>query len=51
MEEVEIEVDIQERLFLVPVADYLYRQLRQKAAGAGRPVAEFVNDLLVRKLA
>jgi hypothetical protein len=51
MEEVVIEFDIQERLLLIPVQGQVYRQIKQKAAGEGRPLPEVVNEMLMRELA
>ncbi len=51
MEEIEMEFAIQERVFLIPVTDHIYHQIKQKAKGEGRPVVELVNDLLTREFA
>ena len=51
MEDVDVEFNLQEQVFLVPVTHRIYYQIKQKAEGQGRPIAEIVNDLLERELA
>ena len=51
MEEVEMEFDLQERIFLVPVRDRIYHRIKQQAAQEHRSVEELVNILLERELA
>ncbi len=50
MEDVECEVDIQERRFVVLLDDVVYRTVEQLAATQGIPPDSFVNQFLRREL-
>jgi len=51
MEEIEMEFDLQRRVFLVPVGDRVYYRVKQRATMEQRSVEEMVNTLLERELA
>jgi len=51
MEEVEMEFDLQERVFLVPVSDHIYYRVKQRAKLEQLSVEEMVSALLERELA
>lgn len=51
MEEVEMEFDLQKRVFLVPVGNRIYYQIKQRAEMEQRSVEEMINTLLERELA
>ena len=51
MEEVEVEFDIQRRVYLVPVDDGLYKRARAQAKTEQRSVKEVINLALERELA
>lgn len=51
MTEVEMEVDIRKRTFLVPVSDRIYRIAKKRAEAKRCSVQQIVNRLLDRDLA
>jgi len=51
METVEMEFDIQKRVFMVPVDGQLYHQIKQQAEREHRSVEQVVQALLKRELA
>lgn len=51
MEEVDMEFDIQERVFLVPVDQRMYERIRQKAEAKQSSVEEVLHTLLEREFA
>jgi hypothetical protein len=51
MEETEMAFDIKKRVFLVPVSDQVYQQVKRRAAMERRSVEEMVNALLEHELA
>ncbi len=51
MEEVEMEFDLQRRVYLIPVSDRIYYQLKQRAEMEQRSVEVMVSALLERELA
>lgn len=51
MEEVEMEFDLQKRIFLVPVTDQLYYRLKERALQEQRSVEQIVDELLYQQLA
>jgi len=51
MEEVEMEFDLQKRVFLVPVGDRVYYRIKQRAEIEQRSVEEMINALLEHVLA
>jgi hypothetical protein len=50
MEEVEMEFDLQKRVFLIPVNDRVYYQVKQRAEKEQRSIEEVVSRLLEREL-
>ena len=50
MEEVEMEFDIQKRVFLVPVNDRLYQRVKKHAKEKHSTVEKVVNTLLEKQL-
>ena len=50
MEEVEMEFDLQKRVFLVPLSDHIYYRVKQRAEVERRSVEEVVSTLLEREL-
>jgi len=50
MEEMEMEFDLQKRLFLIPVSDRVYYRVKQRAAMERRSVEEMINTLLEHEL-
>ncbi|MCD6336556.1 MAG: hypothetical protein J7M27_14760 [Candidatus Latescibacteria bacterium] len=51
MEEVEMEFDLRERIFLVPVADKIYYRVKQRAELEQRSLKEMIGTFLERELA
>ena len=51
MEEIEMEFDLQKRVFLIPVGDHIYHQVKQRANREHRSVEAVVGALLERELA
>ena len=51
METVEMEFDIQKRVFLVPVDGQIYHRIKQQAEKEHRSVEQVVHALLKRELA
>jgi hypothetical protein len=51
MKEVEMEFDLQKRVFLIPVSDRIYYRVKQQAEVEQRSVEEVVSALLERDLA
>ena len=51
MEEVEMEFDLQEHIFLVPVVDQIYYRVKQRAEMERRPLKEMIGIILERELA
>ena len=51
METVEMEFDIQKRVFLVPVDGQIYHRIKQQAEKEHRSVEQVVQALLERELA
>jgi hypothetical protein len=51
MEEMEMEFDLQKRLFLIPVSDRVYYRVKQRAAMEQRSVEEMINTILEHELA
>ena len=51
METVEMEFDIQKRVFLVPVDGQIYHRIKQQAEEEHRSVEQVVQTLLERELA
>ena len=51
MEPVDVEFDIQKRVFLVPVDGHIYHRIKQQAEGQHRSVEQVVHTLLERELA
>jgi vacuolar-type H+-ATPase subunit C/Vma6 len=51
MEPVEMEFDIQKRVFLVPVDGQIYHRIKQQAEKEHRSVEQVVQALLERELA
>jgi len=51
METVEMEFDIQKRVFLVPVDGQIYHRIKQQAEEEHRSVEQVVQALLERELA
>lgn len=51
MEEIEMEFDLQERVFLLPVDHQMYRKIKLKAESEHRSVEEIIHHLLEREFA
>ena len=51
MEEDEMEFDLQEHIFLVPVVDRIYYRIKQQAEMERRPLKEMIGIILERELA
>ena len=51
MEEVEMEFDLQKRIFLVPVVDRIYYRVKQRAEMERRSLEEMIGVILERELA
>ena len=51
MEPVEMEFDIQKRLFMVPVDGQIYHRIKQQAEKEHRSVKQVIQALLERELA
>lgn len=50
MEEVEMEFDIKDRKFLVPINDRIYQLVKKKAEKSDCTVEQVINDLLDHSL-
>ncbi len=50
-ERIEIEFDLQERTYLVPITTQIYHHLKERAAQEQDTVAHTLNDLLTTALA
>ena len=51
MEEVEMEIDLQKRTFLVPITGQMYDRIKERARQEQRSVEQIVIDLLAQQLA
>lgn len=51
MEEVEMEFDLQKRVFLIPVDDRIYHQIKHRAEMKRCSVEEMISIILERELA
>jgi hypothetical protein len=51
MEEVEMDFDLQKRVFLIPIGDRIYYRVKQRAETEQRSVEEMISILLERELA
>jgi len=51
MEEVEIEFNLQQRSFLIPIVDQMYYRLKAWAQEEQRSIEQVITDLLTRESA